>query len=215
MIEKTGPTIYKGESIYNTGAGGGNNGIKILTDFSNYDTQDNTDYPIIGYANKPFDPVYTTQKKDYGLDIVGPNSNAAATTSPFLFSDYSQMILNIGLSLPTQERSFIWFSGYGISRKLDGVFSLLTYNYLDFDNNINFITNVGSTIKEYEILSNSGYNKALVFKELLKDDGYVYLYGNEKYLGKFLKSKVQTTYNYVNLSPRYSGVINLFSLFVK
>lgn len=29
MIEKTGPTIYKGESIYKTGAGGGGGGIDI------------------------------------------------------------------------------------------------------------------------------------------------------------------------------------------
>lgn len=30
MIEKIGPTIYKGESIYNTGAGGGSAGIKKI-----------------------------------------------------------------------------------------------------------------------------------------------------------------------------------------
>lgn len=75
MIEKTGPTIYKGESIYNTGAGGGGGGG--IGDIVNYFTLIDGVIP---------------SSSNYNIIDLGQDYNAQDTTIEFSF--YETINLN-------------------------------------------------------------------------------------------------------------------------
>lgn len=211
------PSIYKGAGIYKNGAGGGgNNGIKIFTDFSQYNENDRTDYPIIGTAANPFDSIYTITKEKYALKLVAPNNDSASATSPYVFDiDYSKIYISFKISKPTStySNSIIW------TRKRGVLLSYLGDLEVIVDNNLNFITpltleeDTGTYSKYYTGL-NTNSTIGAVMQQIVTNDGYIEIYINDIYCGKFLKSLINNTTDYISPSPRWNSKLDIYSLFV-
>lgn len=113
MIEKTGPTIYKGESIYNTGAGGGG-GIPFNDYFDIVDNiyQNNT------YNNyTPLKLIETVENTDFKIDAAYYIGNPNLSFAPGCFfnlhtsSSYSQLVYLLGQGT-TNPRSFRYGNNY-------------------------------------------------------------------------------------------------------
>jgi uncharacterized protein (TIGR02145 family) len=76
MIEKTGPTIYKGESIYNTGAGGGS-GSRI---FDRVEI-DGYKYPFVKIGNK-----YWTVENLRTKNGITETTTQISSTTPYVYT---------------------------------------------------------------------------------------------------------------------------------
>lgn len=212
------PSIYKGAGIYKNGAGGGgDNGFKLFTDFSQYDENERMDYPIIGAANNPIDSLYTTTKQKYGIKIIAPNNDLVAASNPYEFDiDYKKICLSFGISKPKQPpftNSLIWLNKRGVCLSYRGNLEVLFFNTLNVDTPLTLDENTGTLSRYYTGLTTN--DKISAVMQQIENGEYIEVYINYIYCGRFLKSLINDTYDYVNFSPRWESELDIYSLYVR
>lgn len=208
MIEKTGPTIYRGESIYNTGAGGNIQGVKFFTDFSKYDGTN--DLPYIGNSYEiPSDTHTTVSKLENGLRFKNADNTNNSYPYRILFENTSSVFFTAFFKLVYDDSSFIWIHPK-IALALGSSDSNLT---IFIDDSLNYSIS-GLTLKgsagSYKIfyINNSGKGP-FCFRSKI-DNGKTNLYVNNV-LNVVVNGIVE--FNYVNPSPRKNGIVELINVF--
>ena len=215
MIEKIGPTVYNGQSVYNTGAGGGEKVFRIYTDFRNYDPIEKLDYPIIGSQQNPFSSVLSTTKNNNNISIIGPNDNTGTNTLPFIWEyPYKRFKVVFSISDPPGGRaSYLWCRAFSICKLGDRLpyFILSVNENLIFDTPFTpFQTSYG--YHWYQINTIQGGGTTVVYLESIfnENDGYYYYYLNGTYIMRVNENNVLGDKEYISPSPRFSGEIQLF-----
>lgn len=220
MIEKIGPTVYNGQSVYNTGAGGGEQVFKIYTDFRNYDTVEKLDYPIIGSQQNPFSSILSITKNNNNISIHGPNDNTQASPVPFTWEyPYKRFKIVFSMSDPAGgQANYLWCRMFSICKLGDRLpyFILAVNENLIFDTPYTpYQTSYG--YKWYQINTVQGGGTTLVYLESIFDenDGYYYFYLNGTYIMRVNENNVLGDREYINPSPRFSGVVELYEFSVE
>ena len=102
------PTVYKAPNVYK-GPGGGKQKILFYTDFSNYDTAENIDYPLIGDATQ-FNTDSTLTKNENYLSMKGVNGNTYVGTK-IIVKTKNKVSFGVSFYYPDVNiNCFIWLT---------------------------------------------------------------------------------------------------------
>jgi hypothetical protein len=225
MIEKIGPTVYKGEIIYNQSRlyktssvykdiKEGYN-IPYFSDFTNFNTIDLYDVPIIGrkeYVKNHQNLIYSKSTLVYGGDtfnaikVTQPGGNIAATDEMFNFGgrNYEIEFIQFIDKLSTYNNFSIWLKlgykwfGFGIYHSRTNLMILSQSNDYRLYNGASYFTASGG----YDWVD-TGITGATPSKTKIKTNGNEVSFFVEGHLK--LSIELEDVFmNCFNFSPRYS-----------
>ena len=202
-------TVYNASGVYKE-ASGGKQKILFYTDFSNYDTAENIDYPLIGDATQ-FNTASTLTKNENYLSMKGVNGNTYVATK-IIVKTKNKVSFGVSFYYPDVNiNNFVWLTNH---------FALA----FDSTGELCFIVETSITVTIYNttfVKTSAGYNwyrlglseqNKFQFIDIQFISGNAIIFLNGIKILSFAFSAIEIDDFYIAYDPRGNGTINAFNV---
>ena len=200
-------TVYNTSSVY-AEAGGGKQNILFYTDFSNYDTADYIDYPLIGDATQ-FSTNLTLTKYENYLSMKAPSGNVYYGTRINIIPK-NRLTFGVSFSYPDVNiSSFIWLTNdFAIAFDHDGELTVIVNTSFNVTLYNTTYIKTSAGFKWYQLGVSQQNKFEFIDIQFIGGDAIIFCNGI-----KILSFGFPSTDDFfISFDPRGNGTINAFNV---